>query len=59
VVLAGVKIGRGSIIGSKAVVAADVPPYAIVAGNPATIIRYLQPDDTDEIKTTLLQEFLL
>ncbi|PSW16972.1 chloramphenicol acetyltransferase [Photobacterium sanctipauli] len=38
-VMPGVKIGNGAIIGSKAVVASDVPPYAIVAGNPAKVIR--------------------
>jgi len=35
IVLTGVKIGRGAIIAAGAVVAADVAPYDIVAGNPA------------------------
>lgn len=34
------KIGNGSVIGAGSVVTHDVPPYAIVAGNPAKIIRY-------------------
>jgi serine acetyltransferase len=33
-------IGDGTIIGACSVVAKDVPPYAIVAGNPIKIIRY-------------------
>jgi virginiamycin A acetyltransferase len=38
-VLPGVRIGDGAVIGTLAVVAQDVPPYAIVAGNPARIVR--------------------
>lgn len=34
------KIGRGSIIGIGSVVTKDVPPYAIVAGTPAKVLRY-------------------
>ncbi len=39
VILAGVKIGDGAIIGTRAVVTKDVPPYSIVGGIPAKIIR--------------------
>ncbi len=39
-VLAGVTIGNGAIVGAGSVVTKDVPDYAIVAGNPAKIIRY-------------------
>lgn len=39
-VLPGVTIGSGAIIGAFSVVTKDVPPYAIVAGNPARVIRY-------------------
>jgi Acetyltransferase (isoleucine patch superfamily) len=38
-ILPGVHIGDGAIIGLNSVVARDVPPYTIVAGNPAKIIR--------------------
>ena len=36
----GVNIGNGAIIGANSLVSKDVPPYAIVAGNPAKLIRY-------------------
>ena len=36
-VLPGVTIGEGAIVGARSVVAADVPPYTIVAGNPARV----------------------
>lgn len=39
VILPGVHIGDGAIIGLNAVVGSDVPPYTIVAGNPAKFIR--------------------
>lgn len=38
-VLSGVRIGDGAVIGAGSVVARDVPPYTIVAGNPARIVR--------------------
>ena len=38
-ILSGVKIGNGAVIGAEAVVSRDVPPYGIVAGNPAKLIR--------------------
>lgn len=40
---AGVTIGDGAIVAAHAVVAKDVPPYAIVAGNPAVIKRFRLP----------------
>lgn len=36
----GIKIGTGSVIAAKSVVTRDVPPYSIVAGNPARIKRF-------------------
>lgn len=44
----GVEIGDGAIIGARAVVNRDVPPYAIVAGTPAKLIRYRFPPDVIE-----------
>jgi acetyltransferase-like isoleucine patch superfamily enzyme len=40
-VLPGVRIGEGSVVGARSVVAEDVPPMTVVAGNPARIIRSL------------------
>lgn len=37
--LPGVTIGDGAVIAARAVVARDVPPYAVVAGNPAQVVR--------------------
>lgn len=39
VIMPGVTVGDGAIIGARAVVANDVPPYAIVVGNPANQVR--------------------
>ena len=43
-VLPGVTIGEGSVVGARSVVDKDVPPFTIVAGNPARVIRRLDPD---------------
>jgi acetyltransferase-like isoleucine patch superfamily enzyme len=40
-VLPGVNIGEGAVVGARSVVTADVPAYAVVAGNPAQTIRML------------------
>ena len=39
-ILSGVNIGDGAIVGGGSLVTKDVPPYAIVGGNPAKIIKY-------------------
>ena len=41
-IMAGVNIGRNSVVGANSVVTRDVPDYCIVAGNPAKVIREIQ-----------------
>lgn len=45
VILPGRSIGTGAVVAASAIVTKDVPPYAIVAGNPARIVRPRFPDD--------------
>jgi acetyltransferase-like isoleucine patch superfamily enzyme len=40
VILSGLKIGQGAVIAAGSVVVGDIPPYSIVGGNPAKIIKY-------------------
>lgn len=51
-ILPGVRIGNGAVIGAGAVVTRDVPPYAIVAGIPAKVLRYRY---TEEQRAKLLK----
>jgi acetyltransferase-like isoleucine patch superfamily enzyme len=44
-IMSGVKIGNGAIIAAGSVVTKDVPPYAIVAGNPAKVVKYRFSED--------------
>lgn len=46
VILSGVTIGDGAIIGTRALVTKDVPPYTIVGGMPAKIIRKRFEEET-------------
>lgn len=49
----GITVGDGAIIAANSVVTKDVPPYAIVGGNPAQIIKYRAPDEVrDRLQAT-------
>ena len=50
--MAGVTIGKGSVIGAGSVVTKDIPPYVIAAGNPCRVIRKI----TDADKTGFTAE---
>ena len=47
VVLRGISIGKHAIVGAGSVVTKDVPDYAVVAGNPAKVIKMLDPEKFD------------
>ena len=53
------KIGRGAVIGAGSVVVKDVPPMAVVSGNPAQILRYRQYVHDDLLPENLLGGDLL
>lgn len=44
-ILSGVTIGNGTVVAARAVVTKDVPPYSIVAVNPAKVIRMRMPHE--------------
>jgi len=44
-ILPGVTIGEGSIVGARSVVNEDIPPMSIAAGNPARVIRRIDPEE--------------
>lgn len=46
VIKRGVTVGTGAIVGAGSIVTKNVPPYAVVVGNPARVIRYRFDDDT-------------
>ncbi|KQL35089.1 MULTISPECIES: 2,3,4,5-tetrahydropyridine-2,6-dicarboxylate N-acetyltransferase [Bacillaceae] len=54
VVLEGCRIGKGAVVAAGAVVTKDVPPYTVVAGTPAKVIKEI--DDKTRSKTEIMQE---
>lgn len=54
IILPGVTISKGSIVGAGAVVTKNVPEYAIVGGNPATVIKYRKNIKNSGVNNTYL-----
>lgn len=48
IILSGVHVGQGAVVAAGAIVTKDIPPYAVVGGNPARIIKYRFSDDIIE-----------
>ncbi|MDR0895158.1 MAG: acyltransferase [Prevotellaceae bacterium] len=44
VITAGVHIGKHCVVAAGSIVTKDVPPYSVVAGNPARVIKYIEPN---------------
>lgn len=42
-----VRIGKGSVVALGAIVTKDVPPYTVVAGNPARVVKHLTPPEEE------------
>ena len=45
-IMAGIRIGSGAVVAARAVVTKDVPPYAVIGGNPAQVIKYRFDEET-------------
>ena len=39
-ILPGVTVGKGSVCGARSVITKDVPPFSVVGGNPAKVLKY-------------------
>jgi dTDP-4-amino-4,6-dideoxygalactose transaminase/acetyltransferase-like isoleucine patch superfamily enzyme len=52
-ILANTKVGENAIVGAGSVVTRDVPPYAIMAGNPAKLLRFMERPHEDKAPDTV------
>lgn len=57
IIVSGVKVSKGAIVAAGSVVLADVPPYAIVAGNPAVVKKYRFTSDEIMIHEKKLKNY--
>ena len=48
IILRGVTIGKAAIVGAGSVVTQDVPPYTVVVGNPARVVRQLKEGQSEK-----------
>jgi len=53
--LPGATIGEGSVVGARSVVTGDIPPFSIAVGNPARVIRKLEPHEVKPHEPTRIQ----
>lgn len=50
-ILPGVTVGEGAVLGAGSVITKDVPPLAVVAGNPAKVVKYRDVDRFNDLKS--------
>ena len=56
-ILCGVTIGRGCIVGAGTVIRKSTPPYSIIVGNPAKVVKFVfTPEEIVEHEKNLYQE---
>lgn len=48
-ILPGVRVGKHAIVGAMAVVTKDVPDYGVAVGNPAKVVKFLEPEKFGEV----------
>lgn len=51
IIIPGITIGEGAVIGAGSVVSKDVPPYAVVGGNPAKVLKYRDKEVYQKLKS--------
>ena len=54
-ILPGATIGEGSVIGARSVVASDIPPFTIAAGNPARVVRAFTTEEINHASSRIAE----